>query len=165
MWFYLRLVLILPFSFFLSVPLFLQMFFLPKNVQEDANVRHAAHRFFGRYFASVAFFCHLYMAFRMAFRNIVNQAFVIRGQYFMIVVESLLLFGSGINWAIQARRTENKAEATADPVEKSKLEKDVRMFRAKHMVRMFFAWIQSVAGSGSVRLAAWLIWVLSKFFE
>lgn len=101
----------------------------------------------------------------MAFRNIVNQNFVIRGQYFMIVVESLLLFASGINWAIQARRTQKKAEATDDPAEKRKLENDVRMFRAKHMVRMFFTWIQSVAGSGSVRLAAWLLWVLSKFFE
>lgn len=80
------------------------------------------------------------MAFLMARRNPVNQVFVIQAQYFATIFESILLIGLGI-WCRKMGSEE------------------------MHMVRMFFAFLQSVFGSGAVRLTAWMLWLIGKFFS
>jgi hypothetical protein len=87
-----------------------------------------------------AFFCHIAMASRIAWRNPVNQVSFISIQYWAMIFESLLLAANGIWFA---------------------MEKNYPM----HLVRMFFTWIQSVVGSGSIRLTAWVLWLIGKFFR
>ena len=82
------------------------------------------------------------MAFLMARRNPVNQVFIIQVQYFATIFESILLIVLGIGY----RR---KGGVNAEEM---------------HMVRMFFAFLQSVFGSGAVRLTAWMLWLIAKFF-
>ena len=87
----------------------------------------------------------------MAFLTVdVDDFDAVASKYKVAILETVLLFVSGILWAKKAAEQE-KNEDKLYP-------------RAKHMCRMFFCWIQSVAGSGSVRLAIWILWLFSKFF-
>lgn len=94
----------------------------------------------GMFFAMPALICHLIMASRIAMRNPVNQDFFIFVQYFAMIAESLLLAVNGIWYASEGNH-------------------------AKHMVRMYYTWIQSVVGSGTIRFTAWILWLIGKFFS
>ena len=59
--------------------------------QHDPKVRRKAHKLFGIFVALPAFFCHIAMASRIAWRNPVNQVRFISIQYFAMIFESLLL--------------------------------------------------------------------------
>ena len=109
------------------------------DVQKDPIVRNKAHKLFGMFVALPAFLCHIVMASRIAFRNPVNQATFIALQYWAMIAESLLLCANGIYFARQ---------------------KNYPM----HTVRMFFTWVQSVVGSGAIRITAWVLWLIGKFF-
>lgn len=80
------------------------------------------------------------MASRIAWRNPVNQVRFISIQYFAMIAESLLLAANGLWFAMEGNH-------------------------GMHIVRMFFTWIQSVVGSGSIRLTAWILWLIGKFFR
>jgi hypothetical protein len=109
--------------------------------QHDRKVRRKAHKLFGTFVALPIFFGHLGMACRIAWRNPVNQSTFISLQYFAMIAESFLLAMNGIWFAMEGNH------------------------HGMHIVRMFFTWIQSVVGSGSIRLTAWILWLIGKFFR
>jgi hypothetical protein len=81
----------------------------------------------------------MYMGGRMAWHNPMSQVWLIQAQYWSGMTEMVLLICLGIMYAKK---------------------KNAPM----HMVRMVFAFLQSVFGSGAIRVTAWILWLLSKFF-
>ena len=138
--------------------------------------RHAAHRLFGRVVAVPALSMHLLMALVMASRNPANQAAPMRENYFIVVFTSVNFAIWGVSYAVSAREKQaeiNDLQMNAKGKDLSDEMKEqiheaskLRDFcRNKHMVMMFQTWTQSLAGSGSVRIAIWFLWTISKFFE
>jgi hypothetical protein len=79
------------------------------------------------------------LACMMAVRNPVHQIPMIQLQYFATLIESIMLIALGIMY----RRKGNNE---------------------MHILRMSFAFIQSVFGSGAIRVTAWMLWLIAKFF-
>jgi hypothetical protein len=116
-----------------------ELLFHLSSFQQNEVVRKRAHKFFGYFLALPAFACHMIMACMMAVRNPVDQIFIIQLQYFATLLESVILVALGIMY----RRKGNNE---------------------MHILRMSFAFIQSVFGSGAIRVTAWLLWLIAKFF-
>eukprot|EP00562_Extubocellulus_spinifer_P002113 CAMPEP_0178489204 /NCGR_PEP_ID=MMETSP0696-20121128/10256_1 /TAXON_ID=265572 /ORGANISM="Extubocellulus spinifer, Strain CCMP396" /LENGTH=492 /DNA_ID=CAMNT_0020116999 /DNA_START=68 /DNA_END=1546 /DNA_ORIENTATION=- len=129
---------------------FVQIFWARKGWSTNTEVQHKIHRLFGYCVALPALFCHLFFASRMILRNPVNQVGVIKSLYISTVFESVLSCYIGIGYMRKAKRA-------TDTTRKERL-------KQMHKVRMTFAYFQSIFGSGSIRIAAWILWVVGKFF-
>ena len=127
--------------------------------------RHAGHRLFGRVVAVPALAMHLMMALVMATRNPANQLAPMRENYFIVIFVSVNFGVWGVSWAVQAREAQALIDQGVSAEKKKVLEKKRDLCRNKHMYMMFQTWANSLAGSGSVRLAIWFLWTISKFFE
>jgi hypothetical protein len=89
-----------------------------------------------------SFVVHICFAAYQAYRNPIKQVKVIQFQYFAAVLESLVLAYLAIAY-VRGKKKNGKQ---------------------MHMVRMFFMFAQTVFGSGAIRLTAWLLWMIGKFF-
>ena len=120
-------------------------------IQTDRQVRLKAHAMFGKYVAIPAFVGHIVTVCRITWRNPVNQSWVITTQYWATVVECVCLVALALLYI-------RKAKTASNLTEKNK-------FVGMHVVRMFMAFSQSIFGSGSIRLTAWILWLTGKFFS
>lgn len=103
----------------------------------DNKANWRAHRRFGQ--VTIGILClHTLMMVLMAIENPVNQRYIIRIDYCLMVVETVYYLYKGIS---SAKKKE----------------------REKHALYMFRIYLRSTMGSGSIRFSAWVLWLLGKF--
>ena len=87
----------------------------------------------------------------MIYRNPVNQNKIIIFMYWCTIVDCIIGFVDGV-MAIRSAKSEETE------LNKKKFK------RGRHVLKMGSAYIQSIFGSGPIRLTAWILWIVAKFF-
>ena len=109
-----------------------------------------AHRIFGRV-AIFVLIAHTFLFSAMVYENPVNQHPIIIFGYVGVIFHSISNMCLGIMTAIKASRS-------ADDDEKSE-------YVQKHKMYMFFVYSRTTMGSGTIRIAAWLLWLVGHFLS
>ena len=136
----------------------------------NPEINRAVHRWFGRLVAMPSYLLHYYYAWKMVLRNPVEQDPIIKFQYIgtlgmffrllsffepiiilkhIFSVDNAILCFLGLNLIFLARKEK-------DPKKKKEL-------HGKHKTRMVFMYIESMFGSGTIRVTAWILWMIAKF--
>jgi len=129
---------------------FLQIYFARSGWSTNKTLNHEYHRKFGKVVAIPSLLFHIFCTCRIIWRNPVEQTWAIRFQYIFTVADSIILAILGIKAIRDSRKPENA--------------NDQAMLRSTHKLRMAFCYFESIFGSGSIRLTAWVLWIVAKFF-
>jgi hypothetical protein len=81
------------------------------------------------------------MATRMVMRNPAHQIFIIQVMYYAQIFESVVSVYLAM-WDVRGKK------------------KNIPM----HIMRMVFTFLETVFGSGAIRLTSWILWMIGKFF-
>lgn len=132
---------------------FLQIYRSKKGGWSPNEVQNMKiHKMFGKYLALPALMLHLICSTQISIRNPVNQPLVVQSQYIAMLFENSLLCYFGIKYAKQGakeQRGSTKRETLMN----------------KHKLRMVSCWVQSIFGSGAIRLTLWFLWLIAHFFQ
>lgn len=107
------------------------------------------HRMFGKVSILIALLHTLMMTY-ITFENPVKQAPIIRWGYLGMVFQSAKFLYYGTKYA---RLT---ARSTGDEKKKSK---------KLHEMNMFLLYVKTIRGSGTIRISAWLFWLVGQFLS
>lgn len=116
---------------------------------DDAELRKKAHRNFG-YFATFCLLAHMGGALNILYKDVVHHSIFVQMMLFSCVVMSLYYILGGIWFQWQARKH----------AQNGMLQKD---FNWMHRTMMFYGFVHSIEGSGTIRFTAWLLWIVAKF--
>jgi hypothetical protein len=109
-----------------------------------------AHRIFGWF--DIFFVCaHICMMAVMTYENPVNQHLIILVGYVGMICNAISNLLHGIEYARMAVRSNDQEEK--------------RTSVRKHTMYMFFLYVRSTMGSGSIRIAAWALLLVGHFLS
>ena len=109
------------------------------------------HKRFGWIVCMPALMVHLIFATRMAIRNPVNQAPIIVSQYGAMIFEGFVLFCVALKYALDSEKAGDKEKK--------------RKLMGMHKLRMVNCYIQTIFGSGAIRVSLWILYLLGHFFS
>ncbi len=116
----------------------------------DTKTNWKAHRIFGRVVVFVLI-AHTFLFSAMVYENPVNQHPIIIFGYVGVIFHSISNTCRGIMNAMKASRC-------VDINEKSE-------YVRKHKMYMFFVYVRTTMGSGTIRIAAWALWLVGHFLS
>ena len=122
------------------------------HFQNNESDRRRAHRWFG-WVALVVLCGHIGMAAIMAWNNPVKQHAVIKLFYIIYIIENGLRRPyQGMKCAFSSQAVREHDEAASNN------------FRNQHKSLMVRMYVWTTFGSGAIRLSAWILWCIGKFF-
>ena len=107
------------------------------------------HRMFGKVSLLIALL-HTVMMTYIAFENPVKQAPIIVICYLGIVIQTVRDLVKGIRYASLTARS------TGD---------EKKRFKKLHEMSMFILYVKTIRGSGTIRISAWLLWIVGQFLS
>ena len=126
------------------------------------NTNWKAHRMFGKV-VIVIVIAHICIMGLMALENPVNQHRWIRFAYTGMVYHALSILLKGVEYARKtARSSPLKVENENQTNEKIY---EHRLNRTKHGMYMFFLYTRTTMGSGTIRVTAWVLWLVGQFLK
>ena len=119
-----------------------------------------AHRVFGRV-AFVLVICHICMMAIMTRENPVNQHPIILFGYCGMIFRSIRNVYKGVKYArLTASTSPTRNENQSDEDRRQHL-----LNRRYHEMYMFFVYARTTVGSGTIRFAAWALWLVGQFLK
>lgn len=104
----------------------------------DKMIRHTAHRFFGM-FGVVVFFCHMAGAAHILWFDVAHHTVFVKCILLSDIVMSLFYVFGALYY------------------------QHVKRNNVMHTTLMFYGYLQSIEGSGTIRTAGWALWMMSHF--
>eukprot|EP00985_Skeletonema_marinoi_P003105 scaffold1290_cov119-Skeletonema_marinoi.AAC.6 len=105
------------------------------------------HRMFGKVSLLIALLHTLMMTY-ITFENPVKQRLIILIGYWGMVSQSVRHLSRGIKFASLTARS------TGD---------EKKRFKKLHEMNMFILYVKTIRGSGTIRISAWLLWIVGQF--
>ncbi|KAL7493450.1 hypothetical protein ACHAWT_006652 [Skeletonema menzelii] len=119
-----------------------------------------AHRAFGRV-AIVIVCAHICMMAIMTNENPVNQHPIILFGYCGMIFRSVRHVYLGVKYARQAAKTSPRRV----PNQTAEQRNEHRFNRRKHEMYMFYVYARTTVGSGTIRVAAWALWLVGQYLK
>jgi len=107
------------------------------------------HRMFGKVSLFIALL-HTFMIMYITLENFVNQRLIIVIGYWGMVYQSVRLLYYGTKYASLTARS------TGD---------EKKRFKKLHEMNMFILYVKTIRGSGTIRISAWLLWIVGQFLS
>lgn len=119
-----------------------------------------AHRAFGRV-AIVIVCAHICMMAIMTNENPVNQHPIILFGYCGMIFRSVRHVYLGVKYAREAAKTSPRRV----PNQTVEQRNEHRFNRRKHEMYMFYVYARTTVGSGTIRVAAWALWLVGQYLK
>lgn len=145
---------------------FMQIYWANNGWSNDKKKNGKAHKVFGRFVALPAFAIHMFFTSRIVYNNPVNQTPLITTQYVFTFIDSIVLAVMGVVKIKKANKLWEEASKAKSGSDKQKeLITKGNTAKARHIMRMTSCFIESLFGSGAIRITAWFLWLLGKFLS